>query len=89
LVCLAFDPYRCFMRLDGDSSVDAFLCHWHTTLDDRNATYPSDFGTTIRGSVNPYTFRKATTYAETLTELLSAIECGFRRLGVAQEEVAA
>jgi hypothetical protein len=76
---LAIGPYRVSMHLEGNGCPGAFLGHWHMDTSSE-ATYPTSFGVTIRGGLNTFHYRKATTCEETISGFLGSLERGFQVL---------
>lgn len=79
---LSLGVYRVSMSFTGDSHVGAFLGHWdiEDRDTDRSSIYPAEFGADIRGNVNPYHHRKATTCEDSFDRFLVSIEGGLRCL---------
>ena len=81
-ICLlsTFGPYRCSMEFNGASDLGAFLAHWFTDTNDRDATYSFEFESKARSHVNAYHRRKATTCCDGFDQFLTNITTGFLTL---------
>lgn len=85
-------PYRCMIDLDGTSALEGFMGHWHIDWSAEgadDARYSYDFAGAIRGSVNSFTWRKATTHEATFEGLLRSLEHGLGFLNERAGRVAA
>lgn len=77
---LSRGPYRVGMHFAGGSKVSAFLGHWHTDYNDKEARFPDGFGLVVCGTINPYHHRKATTCVGSFDLFCAAIRGGFAKL---------
>jgi hypothetical protein len=85
-------PFRCMIDLDGSTNVEGFFGHWHIAWNEEgadDAKYSYAFAGAIRGSVNNYTWRKATAYEDTFEGLLRSLEHGLGCLNEMRGTVAA
>lgn len=81
-------PWSCNVDLEGGSNDGAFLGHWyHDGCGDEKL--PDGFASAIRGSVNEYHRRKATTCEEDFDRFLESLERGLKALSANLPQVGA